>query len=88
MMNYEEQFKKLAKHDQDNIRNLAELQATAVIGEVVLSLHAAGQAVDVQALLAHMQAELLPLNPTHLRRMQLEAAVRLLGAYPSEPAGS
>lgn len=87
-MNYEEQFKKLAKRDQDNIRKLAELQATAVIGEVVLSLHATGQPVDVPALLAHLQAELLPLNPTHLRRMQLEAAVRLLGADPSEPAGS
>jgi hypothetical protein len=52
----------LAKRDQDNIRNLAELQATAAIGEIVLSLHAAGQAVDVPALLAHMQAELSPLN--------------------------
>ena len=53
-MNYEEQFKKLAKRDQDNIRNLAELQATAAIGEIVLSLHAAGQAVDVPALLSRM----------------------------------
>ena len=87
-MNYEEQFKKLAKRDQDNIRNLAELQATAAIGAIVLSLHAAGQAVDVPALLSHMQAELLPLNPTHLRRMQLEAAVRLLVRDPSAPTGS
>jgi hypothetical protein len=87
-MNYEEQFKKLAKRDQDNIRKLAELQATATIGEAVLSLQAGGQAVDVPTLLVHLQGELLPLNPTHLRRMQLEAAVRLLGADPLAPAGS
>lgn len=87
-MNYEEQFKKLAKREQDNIQKLAELQATATIGEAVLSLHAAGQAVGVPALLAHMQAELLPLNPVHLRRMQLEAALRLLGRDPAKPVGS
>lgn len=78
-MTYEEQFKKLAQRDQDNIRKLAESQVTAAIGEAVLALHASGLTVDVPALLAHIQAELSALKPEHLRRIQLEAAVRLLG---------
>lgn len=81
-MNYEEQFRKLKQRDQDNIRKLAELQAPMAIGEAVLMLHASGQPVDVPALLVQLLEPVQALKPEHLRRLQAEAAARLLGWQP------
>ena len=68
-------------------QKLADEQADRAIGQAAVTLHQQGQPVTTQALVSVLLDAVRDHQPDHLRRMQHEAAARLLGWEPSRPEG-